>query len=273
VSADQLQLETLRTLRLLQKGRGGQDSDDGEGGALDHEGQAKKLKGIRRLRRQWERRPHTMTEDYVRMVRERLGIVDDRMPWHLRHYSIQLRSAFGRFAALYRIHYWLSEVLHLVIFQGELPKAMAMIVQLLKATHQAALNGGSWEIASLLIPGEDPLLPPRFAGQFGELAAAAAYREGLAALRVGTWQPTQTGALGTSLRGRPARVAGRPKRRPRTGPRRPTPTRSAGLAATRRTRPWNVEAMGAATAQVRGRQASRSGRSSGRWLAPPKGAA
>jgi len=194
----EMQLEILRTLRSLQRGR--TDAEDEEcdvegGGGLmsltgasewgaSGPGEHRKLVGIRRLRRRWMFQPFAMIREYLIMVRDRLGIAHESLPWHMRQYSVAVRAQFGRCLGLWRVHHGIHEVLDLLCLRGDTQHAVALLVQLGKATHQAALDGGSWGTASLLLPTQDPVSPPRFAGTAQELAAAASYKEGLAALHL-----------------------------------------------------------------------------------------
>ena len=61
--------------------------------------------------------------------------------------------AFGKMSCLWRTHHGVSEILELIDYQ-QVEQAAATAVQLLKAIHQAALDQGSWSVASTLLPWE-----------------------------------------------------------------------------------------------------------------------
>ena len=83
---------------------------------------------------------------------------------------------------LWRCHYLGSEILQLHD-QGEHEQVAALVVQRLKALHQAALDRGAWDNALVLVPGPDPLGRPNFGGDEGELAAIHRYRRSLCELK------------------------------------------------------------------------------------------
>ena len=116
------------------------------------------------------------------LCRERTGICDPREHFALQVYTKTIRSQFGRHLGLFRIHHYLSVAADLGVVQGRPLQAFALVVQLLKAIHQVALSNGGWELASLMLPIQDPLGPPRFAGDYGELTAVASYRDAMATL-------------------------------------------------------------------------------------------
>jgi len=147
-------------------------------------GEHRRLVGIRRLRRKWRFKPFAMIREYLITVRDRLGSAHESLPWHMRQYSAAVRAQFGCCLGLWRVHHGIHETLDLRCLRGDTRHAVALLVQQGKATHQAALDGGSWRTASLLLPTQDPVRPPRFAGTTQKLAAAACYKEGLAALRL-----------------------------------------------------------------------------------------
>ena len=62
-------------------------------------------------------------------------------------------------------------------------KGLALLVQLLKAIHQACLDNGRWHNAALMMPVEDPLQKPIFGGDLQELDGIASYRKAVEELR------------------------------------------------------------------------------------------
>ena len=77
-------------------------------------------------------------------------------------------------SGLWRCHHAFSEVLEL-LEQQRVEEGAATCVQALKACHQAALDQGSWVLASTLLPWEDPLGRDAFGGDEEEMMAAAAW--------------------------------------------------------------------------------------------------
>ena len=71
-----------------------------------------------------------------------------------------------------------------MLIDGHVAHATAMIVQILKAQHQAAINQGSWDVASLLLPTEDPLARQEFGGDHEEILRIQSHRRAMRDLRV-----------------------------------------------------------------------------------------
>jgi len=196
----EVQLEILKALRALQHGEEsyGDDPLGGPDGVLpgmgefgpSGRGEHRKLEGIRRLRRRWLLHPHLIIQEYLYLVRERLGVVADTSPWHMKQYSTQIRPQFGKCTGLWRVHHLLQEALDLICLRGDMAHGVALLVQGSKAVHQAAMDSGSWTTGALLVPTVDPVSPPRFAGTAQELASAASYKEGIAALHLSGDAPT-----------------------------------------------------------------------------------
>jgi len=104
-------------------------------------------------------------------------------------YAKSLRGQFGRHVGLWRVLFYLLYAMNLGALEGKPFSALALVGQVCKALHQAALNQGSWEIAALLIPLHDPAKPPQFSGTWEEMSAAANYREGMVTLKGAGFQP------------------------------------------------------------------------------------
>lgn len=149
-----------------------------------------------RLRRRVHKNPLKIVVRYRSRGLARLGIHvmpsgSLTSPFHHRMTSEKLRPTFGKMVGLWRTHYGLSEVLEL-LEQNRPEEAAATTVQLLKAIHQAALDGGSWSLASNLLPWEDPLGREVFGGDEDELVAAAAYTKSLRELQAQVVKITQS---------------------------------------------------------------------------------
>ena len=86
---------------------------------------------------------------------------------------------------LWRVHYALSKMLSLAeLRQGEL--LAGTIMQTLKAVHQAAIDGGSWSNAILLLPWQAPLARELWAGEDLEMATATTYSRAILDLQLKT---------------------------------------------------------------------------------------
>jgi len=151
-----------------------------EHGALPAE--ARKLRGMRRLRRSFEERPERTLRAYVHFVRGRLG-VHGAASCHMNDYAKALRGQFGRHVGQRRVLHNLLSAMNLGALEGKPLAALALVGRARKALHQAALNQGSWEIAAPLIPLPNPAKPPQFSGTWDEMSAAANHRGGMVTLR------------------------------------------------------------------------------------------
>jgi len=209
VNPQLLQLEMLRAIQTLSRKDhdSGSENDEQAGDpSWGSDKDSRKLAGIRRLRRRWERHPEAMIREFVGLCRERIGVSSSHQAWHLKQYSSVLHPQFQKHAGLYRIHYALMEMLNLMVLTGDIRKGLALAVQLAKAVHQAALDGGVWSTAKLLLPYEDPLVPTLWAGTYGELAATASYKEGVAIVHAAA--PNRTSGPREETAGEPGPAAG-----------------------------------------------------------------
>ena len=99
-----------------------------------------------------------------------------------------------------------------MLVEGHYEHATAMVVQLLKAQHQAAINQGSWEIASMLLPTADPLSRVEFGGDHEEMKRIQGHRRALRDLRT-TVARSPTGDIDdpegtTAVGGKPGKKKG-----------------------------------------------------------------
>ena len=104
-------------------------------------------------------------------------------PWQHTDMSEKVRHQFGRMTGLWRVHYGLAKLLSLAEAQ-QTEVLTASIVQMLKATHQVAIDGGGWANASLLLPWADPLAKELWAGEDEEMAMTAKYNRNMKNLSV-----------------------------------------------------------------------------------------
>ncbi len=85
-------------------------------------------------------------------------------------------------SGMYRIYTFLGELLDLIQDEkwAHVPGAIALIAQ---AVLQVALDGGSWDVAALMVPFRDPLRRLDFGGEPELLEDIATYKKALAELR------------------------------------------------------------------------------------------
>ena len=95
-------------------------------------------------------------------------------------------------AGLHRVHFHLPHILATSL-RGDHNQAGAYMVQLLRALHQVALDGGTWNTGSLLLPKTDPLYKNQCGGTEEELEAIVAYREAMQKLKGRPDHPGQPG--------------------------------------------------------------------------------
>ena len=178
-----MQLEMLREMRRSRgKGSGGHGGDDSDEDDAEFPNRKGSLKGLENLRKRFHSRPDSITETYMSRVLQNLGVNDPRQVWKLTEFSKKIKPQFGRMTGIWRCHHATCEILQMLI-DGHHKHATAMCVQLLKAQHQAAINQGSWEIASMMLPTEDPLARIEFGGDHEEMQRIQSYRRGLRDLR------------------------------------------------------------------------------------------
>ncbi len=86
--------------------------------------------------------------------------------------------------SLYHIHWHGSHAAqHLV--RGETHEAAAYLMQILWALHHVAIDAGSWNTASQMLPRCHPMDRVAFGGNAQELEVIAAYQESLRRLQRG----------------------------------------------------------------------------------------
>ena len=178
------QLQRLRHRRGGNSGSGSSSSAGGNSsGRSDGHSIPSKLKAVLRLRSRVQRHPMRILTRYRAKCLQRLGIyaLPNGMlsaPYTHPQTSLHIRSAFGRMTGLWRCHFMLSHILE-KLEQGQTEQAAATCVQALKAVHQTALDGGSWNCSTLLLPYEDPLARDLFGGDEDEMMATAAWNRGV----------------------------------------------------------------------------------------------
>jgi hypothetical protein len=123
--------------------------------------------------------PHRVIGEYVEDSRKRVNAeVGD--PWQLWGVSANIR--WGRHVGLHRIHHHLSHVVALGL-KGQVAESMAYGCVLLRAVHQCSLDNGQWDVANLMVPGEDPCTRSQFATGERDLETILAYQEAMKKLK------------------------------------------------------------------------------------------
>ena len=134
----EVQLNILQALLALQHGEESYEDDPlrgpddalpgiGEFGPSGR-GELRNLEGIRRLRRSWLMHPHLIIQDFLYLVRERLGVVADTPLWHLKLYAAQMRPLFGKYTGLWHVRHVLQEALDLMCLRGDLAHGVVLPV-------------------------------------------------------------------------------------------------------------------------------------------------
>ena len=134
---------------------------------------AKGMGGIHRERERMRKKPKSVIDAYRIRCMDELAITDHRQPWKFSDYTRKLDTAFGKLRGLWTCHWHISEALTVLPDKPDL--AGAMLVQLLKALHQVALDGGSWQTATLFLIVPDPKIQSSFGGSSREQELAHQY--------------------------------------------------------------------------------------------------
>eukprot|EP00929_Paragymnodinium_shiwhaense_P008266 TRINITY_DN112214_c0_g1_i1.p2 TRINITY_DN112214_c0_g1~~TRINITY_DN112214_c0_g1_i1.p2 ORF type:complete len:440 (-),score=61.56 TRINITY_DN112214_c0_g1_i1:575-1894(-) len=140
---------------------------------------AKAFRRLDNMRRRTRSHPRPVIQQYVRDVMETLG-ASEGDAWHFAHMTEKIE--WNKMKGLHRVHFHLSHALTWLL-AGEHEAAGAYLVQLLRSLHQVALDNGSWQDASLLLPVQDPIQKREFGATERELETVAAYRKALNDLR------------------------------------------------------------------------------------------
>lgn len=163
-------------------------------------GAGKALRAYRKSRKSKRKNPLKYVRRYVREVEDQLGVTENSS-YKLIDFTKRLQ--WGKFKTLMRYHYALSEVLQ-ELLKGRSNQAALQITQLLRATHQVALDNGEWKTAWLLLDLPDPIDRPRFGGEPQDLETVAAYVRAMSELekKSKSWGPRQSEEEDTSTKGK-----------------------------------------------------------------------
>jgi len=174
---------TTEILKQMSKGRhryqdSGSSSGEEDAGLTGKASSSRKYGLPRRLRHRLVRHPERILDDWEDHVKEIIGHRPG-LPFNYRDYTTLLRKSFGPHTGLFRIHYFISVIMDVTVTQQKPLEGMARLVQLSKAVHQAALDGGRWALAAGLTGSADPLAVPTFSGLAEELEGLATYQEAM----------------------------------------------------------------------------------------------
>ena len=121
--------------------RGGDDSDSEN---EEHNGdgsQLKAFKGLKKLRRRFERHPDEIVQEHVERMKLELGIVHDSQFWKVTGYCRRVQPQFKQLRGLLRCYFSAGEALQEYL-TGRPHHMAATVVLLMEALHQVASMGG-----------------------------------------------------------------------------------------------------------------------------------
>jgi hypothetical protein len=159
----QQQMMMMMFMNMMRK-----DKEDEDSGAT-----AKAYRKMAKVKQRFEAQPDEVIQDYCNEVMSKLG-ASPGDAWRLWHYTEKIQ--FKQMLGLKRIHWHLSRALEYGL-AGNQKAHQAYCVQILRGIHQSVLDGGGWENASLILPGEDPCSRDRFGATEAELQAIASYKD------------------------------------------------------------------------------------------------
>ena len=176
-----INMEILKTLRGMQKKKGGSSDGDSDG---EKNNQA--FSGILSMRRRLKKKPRKVLRRFRSKVKDELGIMNEQMVWSYRDYAKLHRNTFGKMKGLWRMLHLLCETLELLDPEAATyapEEGTALVAQSIKALIQVGLDGGDWTSASLLLPCPNPSGRTEFGGEESEMAAVHKYRKALKELK------------------------------------------------------------------------------------------
>ena len=169
--------QAMMLMLLMQQNKKNEaEEDQGDAGG-------RAFKRIHKLKGKVEKDPIPLITEYLKEVQSVLG-VEDGDPWQV--YQMTEHVPWGKMLGLKRCHWHLSHALAFSL-RGRKHQAEAYMVQLLKSLHQVALDGGSWEVASLLLPARDPCQREQWGASERELEAVASYRKAMKEIGRSSW--------------------------------------------------------------------------------------
>ena len=128
------------------------------------------------------RHPDKVVHRYRCRAKARVGAFNPTQAWRYSDYTWMILGRFRKMQGLWRAHYHVSETLQ-EWEAGENALVGAMLVQLLKALHQVALDRGSWNAAALMLLHPDPLTTEDFGGDEWETEEVHKYTKAVRELK------------------------------------------------------------------------------------------
>jgi hypothetical protein len=136
------------------------------------------------MRKDWTQRPARLVRLYLYMAQKRCLAAGAQVKrWHLVDWAERNKWQFAKSKGTYRCHYWVAHAISLLVFDGAVAQATALLCQMSSAMLQAAMDGGSWDNASPMVPIDDPYARLEFAADYGTMAGIASYRRAVKDLR------------------------------------------------------------------------------------------
>lgn len=146
---------------------------------VEEEKGGKAFRRIRSMKARTEDQPEKIVSQFLEEAMDKLG-VEDGDAWQLWQMSEKIN--WGNMSGLHRCHFHIAHALTLSL-KGKKTQCEAYLVQMLRALHQVALDGGTWGTASLLLPRADPIYREQFGATGEELEAIVAYQEAMKKIR------------------------------------------------------------------------------------------
>ena len=151
----------------------------GKKSSTEEEKGGKAFRRIRSMKARTEDQPEKIVSQFLEEAMDKLG-VEEGDAWQL--WMLSEKINWGNMSGLHRCHFHLCHALTLSL-RGKKTQCEAYMVQILRALHQVALDGGTWGTASLLLPRADPIYREQFGATGEELEAIVAYQEALKKIR------------------------------------------------------------------------------------------
>ena len=167
--------QLMKALARAPRDRPDSESDEEESGSrrLRHFG------AVRRLHRDQARDPDRVLRAFDEEIMRDLGVPPGGA-WSYRDWT--RRIGFGHMKGLARSHAYVGDALQLVK-DGRPDQAALVMIQHMKALHQAFLDEGSWETAALHVSTPDFFRRRAYGGTEREAEVLAQYRRSVADLQ------------------------------------------------------------------------------------------
>ena len=133
----------------------------------------RKFQGVRMMHRRAYKHPKVLLRRFREGARDTAGVnKGEAFTWR----ALTRAIPWGKLKGLQRVHAYVGDVLT-ELEDGSPSNAGVICVQLLKALHQVAIDGGAWTNATLYLPTPDPLTRRMHRGDDGEMEVISVYRK------------------------------------------------------------------------------------------------